>query len=181
MQNDCLKLSEYERIAIRYLAKKLPVARKNPDHINRLITYMLKADLSFKHGIGCLKGRRMTYAKFATQHIRAILKRNKKNTLYSLDKIIGGQNSRESTSGESLTYNELSPAEQAEFNELKEYIYHPNLTGLESCSIIEYYLERTSIKDIAKKFNVTRQSVYLAIARGLEKVKKLYGEEDSKN
>lgn len=179
MQNDCLTLQEYEAIAVRYLGKNLPSARKNPDHINRLIYYMLKADVSYDGNTGSLKGRRMSYAKFATQHIKASLKSRKKNTTYSLDTVVGGNKSRESTSGESITYNELTPIEQVEFNELIEYINSDQLSGLESCAIREYYLEHSSIKDIALKFNVTRQSIYLAISRGLDKIKEIYGKEES--
>lgn len=175
MQNNCLSLREYERIAVRYLSKNLPSGRKNPDYINDIIYYMLRSDITYKPNIGTMEGRRMTYAKFAVQHIRDAMRRNKGKQTYSLDKaMIDGK-----SSGSQLAHNDLSPLDQVEFNELLEHIDSETLTGLESCAIREYYLERIPILDIANKYEVTRQSIYLAIARGLEKVRKMYGEENS--
>jgi DNA-directed RNA polymerase specialized sigma subunit len=180
VQNDCLTLREYESFAVKYLWKTLPVAARDNEHIGRIMEYMIRSDLTYKHEIGSLEGRRMTYAKFAVQHIKDIVRRKKiKNrTTYSLDKVMEGEGRGES-SGSALSYNELSPTELAEIHELKDYILSDEFTSLESCAILEYYLEKASMKDIADKFNITRMAVWLAIERGLEKLRKLYGEKES--
>lgn len=139
---------------------------------------MLKSDVTYKHGIGTLGGRRMSYAKFAVQHIREILRRKKNSTTYSLDRVMPGEKGRQESAGAGLSYDDFGPPEQAEWNELLDYISGPELSAIESLSIRAYYLERQPIKAIADSFKVTRQSIYLAIARGLEKVKKKYGEEN---
>lgn len=179
MLNDCLALQAYESYAVRYLWKNLPYAAKDFEHIGRVAEYMARSDLSYKHGIGTLEGRRMTYAKFAVQHIKDILRRKRRDTTtYSLDLIQERNNDRGESCGANLSYLELGPAELAELREIKEFILGDTLSSIESVALIEYFLEKTPMLDIAKKFQVTRMAVWLAIERGLEKVRRKYGEKD---
>lgn len=180
MQSDCLTLREYEQIATKYLYKCLPAACRDNDNIGRVMEYMIRADLSYKPGIGTLIGRRMTYAQYAVKHISEILKRKRKRTTYSLDFVQEGKKSRGESSGANIAYgDELGPAELAELSEIREYIYSDELSTIESLAVGDYYFDKTPMKEIADKLGVTRMTVWLAIERGLDKLRKKYGEKES--